>query len=158
MAIGLMLVIAACASSPADLFTYAAQGVVVQAERLVGQLFERQVDPLPYRAPNIDQPLRRMHARFPELRAALEAGQIGLTDDGDVAVVGAESEASSALRHLVRAENRDRAVLYAAMSEAVGHEAYFVPYVDATFGREWQKQAPPGWWLRDAHGQWQAKP
>ena len=157
-AVGLLPVTAACASSPDHLFTYAAQGVVIQAERLVGSFFGRASDPLPYTGPTIDQVLARMHQRFPDIRASLDEGVLGLTEDSDVQPVSTAVRLPAGTQHLMRAENRDRAVLYAAMAEAVGHQAYFVPYVDAAFGSEWQKQAPSGWWLRDEHGDWRRKP
>lgn len=153
---GLLALLVACASPPDVLLTYAAQGVEIQAERLVASLLGQSEQALPYGGPAIDPPLRRMRERFPELRAALDAGTVGLTEDGDVAL-RAPGEADVALRELVRAENRDRAFFYAGMAEAVGHRAYFVPYVDERFAREWQKRAPAGWWLRDAAGHWQRK-
>ena len=157
MAIGGFVLLAACASPPDVLLTYAAQGVTIQAERMVSSLLDQADVRLPYGGPAIDPPLQRMKARFPALRSALDAGTIGLTEDGDVAIPD-PVRATPALRELVRAENRDRAFFYAGMAEAVGHETYFVPYVDAAFGKEWQKRALTGWWLRDEHGHWQTKP
>lgn len=155
-AIGVAALLVACASPPDVLLTYAAQGVVIQAERLVNSLLDDKAERLPYGGPAIDPPLRRMQARFPALRAALEAGAIGLTEDGDVAIPD-PARSTPELRELVRMENRDRAFFYAGMADAVGHQTFFVPYVDATFGAEWQKRAPAGWWLRDEHGRWQTK-
>jgi hypothetical protein len=153
-----LLALSACESTPAHLFTYAAQGTVIQAERLVGQLLGETVDPLPYGGSDIDRPLARMLERFPQLRTQLDNGALGLTEDGDVAIRDAGATTPE-LKKLVRAENRDRAVLYSAMSTALGHsDASFLPYVDATFAGEWQKQAPAGWWLRDQQGEWQRKP
>ena len=152
-----LLALAACESTPTHLLTYAAQGTLIQADRLVGQFFDRQVDPLPYGGPDIDQPLQRMHARFPQLKEVLETGQLGLTEDGDVAIPEATASTPE-LTALMRAENRDRAVLYTAMSVAVGHGRHWRPYNDASFGAEWQKQAPSGWWLRNAEGAWYRKP
>ena len=151
-----VLLLAACESTPTRLFTYAAQGVEIQAGRLVGQFFGKDVAPLPYAGGNIDPPLQRMHARFPQLIPLFESGVLGLTEDGDVALRG--SDATSELKKIVRVENRDRAILYAAMVDAVGHDySAFVHYVDSTFGTEWQKQAPAGWWLLDGHGGWRQK-
>ena len=155
-AIGVVTLLVACASPPDVLLTYAAQGVVIQAERLVSSLLDETAERLPYGGPAIEAPLRRMQARFPALRAALEAGTIGLTEDGDVAIPD-PARSTPELRELVRMENRDRAFFYAGMAEAVGHQTFFVSYVDATFGAEWQKRAPSGWWLRDEHGRWQTK-
>ena len=159
--LALLVPLAACESTPTRLFTYAAQGTAIQAERLVGQFFGKAVDPLPYGGPDIDRPLKRMHARFPELKTQLDNGVLGLTEDGDVAIREAGATTPE-LKKLVRAENRDRAVLYTGMASAVGHGnddlQSWLPYTDATFGAEWQKQAPSGWWLRNAQWEWQLKP
>jgi hypothetical protein len=155
-----LALLAACESTSTHLFTYAAQGTVIQADRLVSQFFGGSRDPLPYGGPNIANPLSRMHERFPALKVQLDLGAVGLTEDGDVAIREAAS-VTSELKNLVRAENRDRAVLYTGMADAVGHGndmlSTWLPYVDASFGAEWQKQAPAGWWLRNEKGEWRQK-
>ena len=147
--------------TPEFVFTYAAQGTAVQADRLVGQFFGRMGAPLLYGGVDIDQPLQRMHERFPELKTQLDNGVLGLTEDGDVAIRDADA-ATLELKKLVRAENRDRGFLYNAMTFAVGHGGHerwdWLNYVDATFGAEWQKQAPSGWWLRNEKDAWRQKP
>jgi hypothetical protein len=150
----LFLALAACASTPTHLFTYSSQGVVIQAERLVSPFFGRPADPLPYGSADIDRPLQRMHERFAQLKTQLDSGAIGLTEEGEVAIHdGAAS--TPELKLLVDAENFDRALLYRAMSTAVGFFDYeYGAYVDATFAAEWKKQAPAGWWFRDAQGHW----
>ena len=150
-----------CETTPTHLFTYAAQGTVIQAERLVGLLLGKEVWPLPYSGVNLDQPLLSMNSRFTQLKIQLDKGRIGLTDDGDVAI--REFEATNPeLFLLVREENRDRAVFYFGMAVAVGHGSdtlqNWLPYVKAVFGAEWQKQAPPGWWFRNSLGEWKHKP
>ncbi len=160
LAVVSLALLAACESTGTHLLTYAAQGTLIQADRLVRQIFSGNPEPLPYGGPDIDGPLRRMHERFPELRGQLDLGLLGLTEDGDVAIREA-SGATPELKALVRAENRDRALLYTGMAAAVGHGretmSQWLPYVDASFGAEWQKQAPAGWWLRDAQNEWQKK-
>jgi hypothetical protein len=155
--VALLLGLSGCASTPDHLLTYPAQGVVIQADRLVAPFFGRAADPLPYGGPDIDQPLRRMHERFVQLKPELDSGTLGLTDEGEVAIREAAAETPE-LGLLVCAENKDRAILYRAMSTAVGYsEGIYVPYVEASFASEWQKQAPAGWWLRDDRGQWSQK-
>lgn len=160
LAVVALVLLAACESTGTHLFTYAAQGTVIQADRLVGQFFGGSRVALPYGGADIYRPLQRMHERFPELKTQLDLGSLGLTEDGDVAIrepAGATHE----LRKLVRAENRDRAVLYTGMAAAVGHGNdtlnQWLPYVDASFGAEWQKQAPAGWWLRNEQNEWRRK-
>ena len=160
LAVASLALFSACESTGTHLLTYAAQGTVIQADRLVRQFFSGSREALPYGGPDIDGPLQRMHERFPELKAQLELGTLGLTEDGDVAIREAGG-ATPELKQLLRAENRDRAVLYTAMAAAVGHGrdtlVYWLPYVDASFGAEWQKQAPDGWWLRNGQNEWRRK-
>ena len=160
LTVAMLVALAGCESTGEHLFTYAAKGTIIQAQRLVGQFFDGSSEPLPYGGPNIDPPLQRMHERFPQLREQLDHGALGLTEDGDVAIRDA-AEATPELKRLVRAENRDRAVLYTGMAGAVGHGGdtlqHWLAYTDATFGAEWQKQAPAGWWLRNEQGEWRRK-
>jgi hypothetical protein len=153
----LLLALAACESTPTRLLTYSAQGVDIQAGRLVAPFFDRAADPLPYGAPDIDQPLARMHERFAQLKPRLDDGTLGLTDEGEVAIRDGAARTAD-LELLVCTENNDRAILYRAMSTAAGYsEGIYVPYVEATFASEWQKQSPAGWWLRDDQGRWRQK-
>ncbi len=151
----------ACETTPTRLLTYGSQGTEIQAKRLVAHVYGTLAEPLPYGGPDIDQPLARMQARWSELKPLLERGIVGLTEDGDLAVhdVGemADSEARR-LSSLVRAENFDRHILYRAMCAAVGYggdvEQSYLPFTEDTFGAEWAKQAPAGWWLRNHKGRW----
>lgn len=157
-------------ATPTHLVTYGAQGTEIQSERLVGQFLGKDVWPLPYGGPNIAPPLERMRARFPELRAELDRGTLGVTDDGEIAVHPIDADTSATVPNetnatlfaLARAENRDRQLFYIGLSIAVGHgseDLYsWLGFVKATFGAEWQKQAPSGWWLRDEKGQWRRQP
>jgi len=146
--------------TPEFVFTYAAQGTAIQAERLVGRFFGKP-GPLLYGGVGIEQPVQHMQERFPELKKQLDEGNLGLAEDGDIDIPNT-ALATPELKRLVRAENRDRAFLYNAMTVAVGHDRHerwsWLAYVDATFGAEWQKQAPSGWWLRNERGEWRQKP
>lgn len=156
--------LAGCESTPERVFTYGAMGTVIQAERLVADVYGQPADPLPYGGPDIDGPLARMKARWPDLQPLLEAGTLGLTDDGEIAIheVGARSRAEvRSLRKLTKSENYDRNVLYRAMTGAIGHAddtfQLMIDYTEDTFGREWVKQAPQGWWVQDHQGRWAQK-
>jgi len=159
-----VLSLAACESTPNHLLTYAAAGTEIQAERLVGQMFGEDVWPLPYQgrqgAINISEPLERMQARFPALQRHFERGEIGLTDDGRIAVRDVE-RVSPELFQLVREENDDRDVFYYGMCIAVGHGdnslVFWLPYVRSTFGKAWQNKSPAGWWRISSKGDWLKK-
>jgi hypothetical protein len=156
--------LAGCESTPERVFTYGAKGTVIQAERFVADVYGHVADPLPYGGPDIDGPLASMKARWPDLKPLLEAGTLGLTDDGEIAIheIGARSRGEvKQLRRLVRAENRDRHVLYRAMTAAIGHGddtlSLMIGHTEDTFGHEWITQAPKGWWVQDHTGRWAQK-
>lgn len=159
------LLLAACESTPTRVFTYGARGAEIQAERLVARVYGLPADPLPYGGPDIDRPLQRMVARWPELKVLLEDGTIGLTADGEVAIrdfAGRDQAVARQLKALVKAENRDRDELYRGMTAAIGHGGNTLPqmlgYTEDTFGGEWLRQAPAGWWGQDHQGRWSRKP
>lgn len=156
--------LAGCESTPTMVFTYGTQGTIIQAERLVAEVYGTPADPLPYGGPDIDRPLARMKARWARLKPLLDEGVVGLTEFGEVALRDAGSRAKDEardIRHLVRAENRDREELYRGMTAAIGHGGdnlqAMIPYTEDRFGAEWAAQAPAGWWLRDYQGRWGQK-
>jgi hypothetical protein len=154
------LVLAGCETSGGHLLTYAADGTVIQAERLVARIQGNPAKPLPYSGPDIDRPLARMQARWPQLKAELAAGRLGLTDTGYIGIRESGPQALE-LRKLVRAENLDRQVLYRGMGDAVGHGGenvmLWMPYTEDVFANEWIRQAPAGWWFLNAEQVWQRK-
>lgn len=157
--------LAGCESLPPDrVLTYGAQGTVIQAERLVAEIYGKPSKPLPYGGPDIDNPLSDMKTRWPALKPLLDEGAIGLTEFGEIALRDAgdrSREESRELRRLVKAENRDRELLYRGMTAAIGHGgdtmSLMLPYTEDRFGEEWYKQAPKGWWIRDHQGHWLQK-
>lgn len=153
----LAALLAGCETEGGLLFTYGAQGTQIQAERLVARIYGLPAKPLPYGSADIDQAFQRMQERWPQVRAALNAGTLGLTDDGLLAM-RASGATALALSPLLRAENRDRQLLYRAQGIAVGHgdvaELSWLAYTEDTFAREWLKQAPANWWYRDAAQTW----
>src|SRR5262245_34887195 len=115
----LLVALCGCETEGGLLLTYAAQGTEIQAERLVAQFLGTPAKALPYRGLNLDRPLQRMRARWPQIKAALDGGTIGLTETGELALRVASQD--SALNTLVRDENHDRGFYYRALSDAVGH-------------------------------------
>lgn len=154
------LFLAGCETSGGHLFTYAAQGTQIQAERLVAKVLGQPAKPLPYGGPDIDRPLKRMLARWPQVKAELDKGSVGLTDTGYLAVRDAGKRAVE-LKKLVREENFDRQVLYRGLCVAVGHGdesiAGWVAYTEDSFATEWNRQAPIGWWLLETEQGWRRK-
>lgn len=159
-----VLLLTACESTPTRVFTYGSRGVEIQAQRLVASVYGLPADPLPYGGANIDGPLQRMQERWSELKALLDQGVIGITIDGEIAIRDSsalDSDAARKLKALVKAENRDRDLIYRTMTGAVGYggdmEPLFLPFTEDAFGAEWLRQAPAGWWMQDLQGRWQRK-
>lgn len=153
--------LAACETMPDVLITTGTGGIKIQAERLVAQVYGLSNEPLPYGGPDIDNPLASMKARWPKLKPLVEEGTVGLTEDGELAVrdVGKrEKEGARAVRALVKAENRDRQVLYRAMTDAGGYSMVqgggMLDYTEDVFAEQWATQAPRGWWIQDHRGNW----
>jgi len=89
-----------------------------------------------------------MSKRHRQLARFYDAGAIGLTADGRVAVrdVRALSLRDRAtVQKLVAADNRDRATLYAEIARANGHPEWEAD-IRATFARRWVARAKRGWW------------
>ena len=102
----------------------------------------------------------RMSGRFQgPLGALLNAGAVGFTHDGMVAVRDAakvplsqRAQASA----IVADENRDRAALYREVASANSHPEW-EPQIQATFAKGWIDRAKAGWYVQNAAGAWQQK-
>lgn len=156
---GFTAVLAACETDGGHLLTYAAQGTEIQAERVVAAFIGMPSKAAPYAGGDMARPLARMQQRWPQLRVALDGGQLGITDDGMLAMKRASP--APELKAMMRAENLDRILYYRAFSATVGHgaevEHTWLAVTQDEFGKAWEKQAPTGWWLRDADGNWRRK-
>lgn len=94
--------------------------------------------------------------RFVQLRPHLDAGVIGLTHDGNIAVrdvARIDVKALLALDALILEENRDRATLYREIARA-NRRPEWESDLRATFGRRWISRMPAGWFYRNDRGQW----
>ena len=143
-----------------------AGGTRLQARDVVKLVYGQTSEPgsvtLTYFAGDITPAVRRMQMRFPALRGAFETGMVGMTADAYVAwrETGRPGEPIEAL---IQRENLDRVILYAASAMEAGHGSNdragdWMPFERHAFAREWQAQAPAGWWFRDQRGAWQRKP
>ena len=158
----LVVMLAACQSTQV---VTAAGGTLTQAREVVRLVYAQSGEPgaktLPYSAGDIAPTVQRIIGRFPESRSGFERGVIGITSDGYV-VMRDPAAGDPALKALVRRENLDRSILYAASALEVGHGSNdlfgdWMPYERATFAREWVAQAPAGWWHRNEKGEWLRK-
>jgi uncharacterized protein YdbL (DUF1318 family) len=102
----------------------------------------------------------RMQARFQgTLKTLLDAGAVGFTRDGLVAVHDAgkiplsqRAQANGA----VADENSDRNALYREVARANGHPEW-ESQIRTTFAKAWIERAHAGWYYQDASGAWKRK-
>lgn len=102
----------------------------------------------------------RMQARFNgTLKGLLDAGALGFTRDGLVAVHDAgkiplsqRAQATAA----VSSENADRNALYREIAKANAHPEWEAQ-IRATFAKGWIERAHASWYYQDASGAWKRK-
>ncbi|MEO8385510.1 MAG: YdbL family protein [Betaproteobacteria bacterium] len=102
---------------------------------------------------------KSMASRFVQFRPQFEAGVIGVTSNGALAVrdtSAIDAKALFSLDVLLQEENRDRATLYREIARANQHPEWESD-LRATFGKRWISRIPPGWYYRDSIGKWQRK-
>ena len=98
--------------------------------------------------------------RFLQLKPHLEAGVIGLTHDGNVALRDAATldvKTLLALDALIIEENKDRTTLYREIARTNGRPEWESDLRN-TFGKRWISRLPAGWFYRDDKGLWVRKP
>jgi hypothetical protein len=140
-------------------------GTRLEAEKVVRLVYRQEpasaIALLPYSSGNIAPAVERMRQRWPQLKPYLEDGSVGLDRLGLLRLHEPKSGADPALSALLRHENNDRAVLYAASRGDVGHGDDRIdnwsPTTELVFAEAWAAQAPAGWWVQDSHGNWRRK-
>jgi uncharacterized protein YdbL (DUF1318 family) len=110
--------------------------------------------------PQIRAVTSSMQQRFGSLKKYFDAGVVGLTSDGQVAVRDQNAiplAERAVVARLVAEDNRDRATLYAELARANKHPEW-EPDIRRTFARRWvERGAQPGWYYQDASGKWVKK-
>ena len=111
--------------------------------------------------PAIKQIQSRMAKRYEsELSKFLNAGAIGMSNDGLVAVrnlskVGLKDR--NRVKAVVSAENKDRLAVYREIAVANGHPDW-EQQIRSTFSAQWINRAQAaGWFYQDQQGDWQRK-
>lgn len=110
-------------------------------------------------SPAIRRLASTMEARFAQLLPYYNAGNIGLTADGDVAIRDLSSvplAQRSTLKSLVQNENADRAALYREIAQANG-QPQWESDIREVFARRWIAKARAGWYYQNASGAWLRK-
>ena len=120
-------------------------------------LASAQTEPdLDIHSPAIGSLAKSLANRFIQLRPHLDAGVIGLTHDGNIAlrdVARIDVKALLALDALILEENKDRATLYREIARA-NRRPEWESDLRATFGQRWISRMPAGWFYRNDKGQW----
>jgi uncharacterized protein len=110
--------------------------------------------------PQIRAVTASMQQRFGDLKKYFDAGVIGLTADGQVAIRDQNAvplAERAVVTRLVTEDNRDRAALYAELAKANKHPEW-EPDIRRTFARRWvERGAQGGWYYQDAGGKWVQK-
>ncbi len=99
---------------------------------------------------------KSLAARFALLKPHLDAGVIGLTHDGLIAVRDLQTIAANEkakIESVIAEENKDRAALYREIARANGR-ADWESDLKAIFGERWLNRASAGWYYRDSAGKW----
>jgi uncharacterized protein YdbL (DUF1318 family) len=110
-------------------------------------------------SPGIRSIQASMRGRHGRLAPYYNSGAVGLTKDGEVAIVdpGAISlRERNQVRQLVADENADRDALYREIARANGHPEW-ESKIRETFARRWIANAQRGWKVQDASGNWRGK-
>jgi uncharacterized protein YdbL (DUF1318 family) len=110
-------------------------------------------------SPAIRQIQTRMQSRHRSLEPMYDAGAVGLTNDGLLAVRDLKAlslKDRKQANSLVAADNRDRDALYAEIARANGHPEWQAQ-IRSTFARRWIANARARWWYQDGAGGWKQK-
>ncbi|MFL6604279.1 MAG: YdbL family protein [Steroidobacteraceae bacterium] len=110
--------------------------------------------------PQIRAVTASMQQRFGDMKKYFDAGVIGLTSDGQVAIRDQNAiplAERAVVARLVAEDNRDRATLYTELARANKHPEW-EPDIRRTFARRWvERGAQPGWYYQDNGGKWLQK-
>ena len=118
--------------------------------------FSQAETDLDINSPAIISLKKSMATRFVQLRPHLDAGVIGLTREGAIALrdtAMVDVKTLPALDALIMEENKDRATLYREIARA-NNRPEWESDLRATFGKRWINRLPVGWFYRDEKGQW----
>lgn len=100
-----------------------------------------------------------LKARFAELKPYYDSGAIGLTAEGTIEIrdrAGVPLNERNRVRQLVSEQNADWEALYKELARINGQPAW-EEEIRAVFAERWVAKADPGWYYRDANGNWKQK-
>jgi uncharacterized protein YdbL (DUF1318 family) len=110
--------------------------------------------------PAVTEIRNALKARFATIKPLLEAGALGVTQEGNLAVRNPAAVPLSerqAIAALIAGDANDKAALYREIARANGHPEWEQQIAD-TFKERMLKRVPAGWWVQDAAGKWTQNP
>ena len=126
----------------------------------IGTAYAQERADISIKTPAIQAIQSRMASRFQgQLQAGLDAGALGLTNDGMIEVRDPSKLALKdrvAITQAVADDNRDRKAVYREVAVANGHPEW-ESQIRSTFAQQWIASARSGWWYQDAGGTWKQK-
>ncbi len=128
-------------------------------QRLLGPTTVYAAQDINVSTPEIRAIKEAMKERTRALQPLLQGGQVGVAADGLLAIrdlAGLDLRSRSQAKRLVGEENSDRLRLYQEIAQANDFPEK-ADEVKAVFADSWRQQAPSGWYLQDANGDWQPK-
>lgn len=111
------------------------------------------------RTPAIQSIRERMRVRFDSLKPHFDAGALGMTNDGRIAVRDPSAlplKDRATMNQVVAEDNRDRDAVYREIAVANGHPEWESD-IRSTFAKEWIDRAASGWYYQNAGGNWTQK-
>ncbi len=111
------------------------------------------------RTPAIQAIRERMRVRFDSLKPHFDAGALGMTNDGRIAVRDPSAlplKDRASMNQVVAEDNRDRDAVYREIAVANGHPEWEAN-IRSTFAKEWIDRAASGWYYQNAGGSWTQK-
>jgi uncharacterized protein YdbL (DUF1318 family) len=109
--------------------------------------------------PAVRQLTQSMEARHAQLKKYYDSGAVGLTAAGLIELRDLNAvplPERNTVRKLVSDENADRSNLYREIAAANGHPEWEGD-IRKTFAQRWLDRASPGWYRKDAAGNWSQK-
>jgi hypothetical protein len=127
------------------------------------QAVAQEAPDLRVNTPAITQIQDSLKARFPKIKTLLEAGTLGVTQEGKLVVRDPASVPLSerqAVAALIAGDANDKAALSREIARANGHPEWEEQISD-TFKKRFKERTlprlPAGWWVQDESGQWVQK-
>lgn len=107
-------------------------------------------------SPSVMAIRKSLAERHAILKEHFQAGVIGLTHDGLIAMreaAGLAHDMRARLERLVAEENKDRGTMYREIARANGRPDWESQFQNV-FAERWISRAPIGWYYRDSGGRW----